>query len=69
MATLFYILSGFYVLWLICLLTVAYTPRLFQNYTLFKAVNSILFVAISVAAWRHSTIEMNAYCFLPRCFR
>ena len=61
MATLFYILSGFYVLWLICLLTVAYTPRLFQNYTLFKAVNSILFVAISVAAWRHSTIEMNAY--------
>ena len=42
------ILSGFYIIWLAALLTVAYTPRLFHNYTLFKAINSILFVVISV---------------------
>lgn len=29
------ILSGFYIIWLAALLTVAYTPRLFHNYTLF----------------------------------
>ena len=34
------ILSGFYIIWLAALLTVAYTPRLFHNYTLFKAINS-----------------------------
>lgn len=42
------ILSGFYIIWLAALLTVAYTPRLFHNYTLFKAINSILFALISL---------------------
>ena len=55
------ILSGFYIIWLAALLTVAYTPRLFHNYTLFKAINSILFVVISVAAWRCSFLGMNIY--------
>lgn len=58
------ILSGFYIIWLAALLTVAYTPRLFHNYTLFKAINSILFVVISVLAWRHS--GMNMFTYWPR---
>ena len=62
------ILSGFYIIWLAALLTVAYTPRLFHNYTLFKAINSILFVVISVAAlrcsFRHEYIPAVTHCVL-----
>lgn len=66
------ILSGFYIIWLAALLTVAYTPRLFHNYTLFKAINSILFVVISVLAWatlRHEYVHLLAAAcrVLPRC--
>ena len=63
------ILSGFYIIWLAALLTVAYTPRLFHNYTLFKAINSILFVVISVLAWRHSGMNMFTYWPLLRGYR
>ena len=62
------ILSGFYIIWLAALLTVAYTPRLFHNYTLFKAINSILFVVISVLAWRHSGMNMFTYWPLLAAF-
>ena len=62
------ILSGFYIIWLAALLTVAYTPRLFHNYTLFKAINSILFVVISVLVWRHSGMNMFTYWPLLAAF-
>lgn len=68
MTVLLYILTGFYLIWLASLLKVAYTPRLFGNYTLFKAVNSILFVAISVIAWRHSRISLFQYWALLAAF-
>ena len=66
--TLILILTGFYVLWLASLLKVAYTPSLFQNYTLFKAINSILFVIISVISWRHSTIGILTFWPLLTAF-
>ena len=62
------ILSGFYIIWLAALLTVAYTPRLLHNYTLFKAINSILFVVISVLVWRHSGMNMFTYWPLLAAF-
>ena len=59
--TLILILTGFYVLWLASLLKVAYTPSLFQNYTLFKAINSILFVIINfVASFHHRYLDLLA---------
>ena len=66
--TFILILTGFYVLWLASLLKVAYTPSLFQNYTLFKAINSILFVIISVISWRHSTIGILTFWPLLTAF-
>ena len=50
MPPLFTALTVLYVIWLAALLLVAYTPHWFKHYTLFKVVNSILFVVIAVAA-------------------
>ena len=59
MSPLFTALTVLYVIWLAALLLVAYTPRWFKHYTLFKAVNSILFVVIAVAASQPSASPEN----------
>ena len=59
MPPLFTALTVLYVIWLAALLLVAYTPHWFKHYTLFKAVNSILFVVIAVAASQPSAAPEN----------